>query len=368
MKKSVKYLALLIWVAAFTIVCTESAARLTFKTLSRIPFAGELEWDDKVGWRGKRGFEGKVRHGKVPDLVFVSINQDGFRDDDWDAKLAAAARTRSTKILVMGDSIAYGLGAEREDRLSDQLEREFLRQGEKVTVFNAAIPAYSPSQEYRLLPELLARLSPDGVLLVLCGNDYGDVALPYDHRTPIRVYKPFYDTRGNLVLNESVPRRPSLWVKGTFLERLHLFYFVDQVTYRLEDMAYRKHGILTRRDTRIHELDTFIETPDLLTRFPYVERTMIALLEKMRETVEKDDRRFYVLSTQSSFEELLFPKLSPGVRRIASADTRGIDPERLRIPVDGHPNKLWSEIFARHVRSFISADWKGDRVARYRKN
>src|SRR5262245_56987543 len=53
----------------------------------------QLEYDPLLGWRARRGFKGKVEHYPYPLRVDVRINADGFRDGDWDEKIARANNT-----------------------------------------------------------------------------------------------------------------------------------------------------------------------------------------------------------------------------------------------------------------------------------
>src|SRR5690349_22829156 len=108
------YLIYTVCLAAFLAVATELASRLLFEPqdLEVSKSNSQLVYDPTVGWRARRGLRGEFDQPPYPVPVRVAINADGFRDEDWDGKLARAGASGAKKILLVGDSLVYGWGAE----------------------------------------------------------------------------------------------------------------------------------------------------------------------------------------------------------------------------------------------------------------
>ena len=223
-------------------------AELTARLIPRphkdiVRSSSEFQYDPILGLKGIPGYSGRVGFTRA----HVSINAHGFRDDDWDAKLERAHHHHAEKVLCIGDSTLYGHRIEKADRLTEQLAALCERSGQVVEIFNAAMPSFGTGQEYRCLETLFPIIQPDVVILRYCRNDFGDSALPYDYRYPARVYKPFYDLEGNLILHDRVPRRFSLWAESTCLRSLELNYAIDNIMYFFQDMRFSPHVYINRR-------------------------------------------------------------------------------------------------------------------------
>ncbi|MCB9878861.1 MAG: SGNH/GDSL hydrolase family protein [Planctomycetes bacterium] len=80
------------------------------------------------------------------------------------------------RIVLLGDSVAFGWGVEDEVTFARRLEREWNAQGHatRLEVVNTAMPKYDTNQEEATLRDLGLRLQPDLVLLVYVTNDLSD--------------------------------------------------------------------------------------------------------------------------------------------------------------------------------------------------
>lgn len=76
------------------------------------------------------------------------------------------------RVLVLGDSVAYGIGVRPTETLSAQLEQMLYARGRlQVEVLNAGVPGYNTEQELRWLERVGLALEPDAVVLAYCPND-----------------------------------------------------------------------------------------------------------------------------------------------------------------------------------------------------
>lgn len=104
--------------------------------------------------------------------IRLETNAHGFRGPELARDGKRVGRPR---ILVLGDSIAFGPGVDDRDTWPRQLERFF---GNQVEVVNAGIPDVGTQEELELLRREGPRLRPD---LVLLGYYLNDSLPPYSY-------------------------------------------------------------------------------------------------------------------------------------------------------------------------------------------
>lgn len=107
--------------------------------------------------------------------VFLDTNEDGLRTE-YSKEEFLRHRER---VIVLGDSFAFGLGVTHDDAFAKQLEANLRHaaDGTDVAVLNAGIISYSPFLARLLLERRLVEYRPTFVMLLLDATDIGD-----DHR------------------------------------------------------------------------------------------------------------------------------------------------------------------------------------------
>jgi lysophospholipase L1-like esterase len=105
----------------------------------------------------------------------VTLNSHGLRDEEIPYEKPAGER----RILVLGDSVAFGWGVDQGDTFSDRMEPR-LKQltGGAWQVINAGVNGYTSEQELEYLSIEGLRYSPDIVVLLYVGNDLAPVLDP----------------------------------------------------------------------------------------------------------------------------------------------------------------------------------------------
>lgn len=93
------------------------------------------------------------------------INELGFRGPEL-----RTDRDR-IRILVLGDSVAFGTGLEESRSIPRRLEIELRKRGVESEVLNAAVPGYDSRQQARALELLPRSLEIDFVVVLYCLND-----------------------------------------------------------------------------------------------------------------------------------------------------------------------------------------------------
>ncbi len=119
--------------------------------------------EEPIGYRNRPGLQGTF-YG-VP----VSINSHGMRDREIPPKAPEEFR-----ILVMGDSVPFGIGVRFEDSVPRQLEQLLNENAEPRRTYrtlNMGVPSYNTEQQLIQLATVGLSLEPDMVILLFSVND-----------------------------------------------------------------------------------------------------------------------------------------------------------------------------------------------------
>ncbi len=118
--------------------------------------------DSQLGWANRAGASGRIADGGLD--YTVSINSHGFRDPERETLNPTGAK----RVLVLGDSVAWGWGVDNGERFSDLLEA---RLGPRVEVLNLSVPGYGTDQQFWNLESFGWSYKPDVVVLCMVLND-----------------------------------------------------------------------------------------------------------------------------------------------------------------------------------------------------
>lgn len=171
-------LALSIVIAAALVALLEIYARVAGKG-PKLQVYKLFVPDPDLLFRGKPGLKIRIRDWSGAFTCDYAHNREGFRDTDHvEPKPAGTFR-----ILCLGDSFTYGVGAEQGDTYPARLEKLLnQRPGSRprAEVLNLGLPAYFAKQERILLTKMAPRYEPDLVLVGFLGNHVVDASLGMD--------------------------------------------------------------------------------------------------------------------------------------------------------------------------------------------
>jgi hypothetical protein len=119
--------------------------------------------------------------------VGVKINNFGFRGRD----ITIAKRPGVTRIMVIGDSFTFGVGAEENETIPFLLEKYLDERGANVEVINAGFGGYSPLLHYLKVKDEYLEFKPDLVLYLF---DFSDLADDWRAEKSL-----VYDKAGNIL-------------------------------------------------------------------------------------------------------------------------------------------------------------------------
>lgn len=335
-------LALLVGSTATALVLSEIVLRLMGWNPMYVSPERDRFWryDPLLGWAHLPRQEGVL---ETPQFrISVRINHQGLRDREHLYERPSDVK----RILVLGDSFAWGYGVEAEDRFSQRLETSL-----GVEVINAAVSGYGTDQELLWLRTEGVKYEFDFMILVLAGNDIGD-----NHRQLVHAiyYKPQFVSEGNQLVLQGYPAprtspqgRLAYWLS----QRSALAFFLVQRYFDLQSSYQDLRG-----DSRMAEASA--NGPDTASR-PF--DLTIALLAEMRRIAESRDVPFVIVATKrwwnapsgATYQDFI-AALRAGRYLVLDVETvPGFDTEAMVIPGDGHWNPAGHEFVAEQIQNLI---------------
>ncbi|HMB93078.1 MAG TPA: GDSL-type esterase/lipase family protein, partial [Rhodothermales bacterium] len=115
---------------------------------------------------GHRNQPGAVVRKQGPEFsATYAIGAQGQRVASTSRQATAATPPDPFRIVLIGDSFTFGIGADYEATWAHVLEQTLQERGWAVEVFNAGVPGYDTRTEALYVDELLPQLQPDLVVL-----------------------------------------------------------------------------------------------------------------------------------------------------------------------------------------------------------
>lgn len=209
-----------------TFIFLETYLRLFDRQIFEVHPPGMYVADEDAGYVLSPGFRGSVQRPEF-DAEF-SINSRGFRGREFGAKADDVFR-----ILVLGDSQAFGFGVSDEETFSFQLEKCLNeRQEQAFEILNGGVPGYGTIDQLNFLRSRGPHVNPDFVILqFLSDNDFEE------NRRPASEWAHVED--GWLIAREGAVdayEDPPMWRKTEFWlkNNLHTARFMsERIGYRL---------------------------------------------------------------------------------------------------------------------------------------
>jgi hypothetical protein len=164
--QTLKNLALLLGSLLFVFILFEILVRVFSPQIFDIHPRGMYIIDEDVGYALTPGFDGHLQREEFS--TSVSVNDQGLRGRPFGAR-----RDDVSRILVLGDSFAFGYGVEDDEHFPAYLEACLNSAGAGAfEVLNAGVPGYGTVDQLNFLRSRGEALAPDFVILqFLSAND-----------------------------------------------------------------------------------------------------------------------------------------------------------------------------------------------------
>jgi hypothetical protein len=335
-------LGLLLASTATALLLSELVVRLLGWTPMYVSPERDRYWryDALLGWAHLPGQEGVL---ETPQFrTSVHINRQGLRDREHLYERPSGVK----RVLVLGDSFAWGYGVEAEERFSQRLESSL-----GVEVINAAVSGYSTDQELLWLRAEGIKYEVDFILLELAGNDIGD-----NNRQLVYTiyYKPQFVIDGNQLVLEGYPApqtspsgRLTYWIS----QRSALAFFLVQSYFGLQSSYQDIRGNSPRADASANGPDTGSGPFDLT----------LALLAEMRTIAESRHVPFVIVATKrwwnaptgATYEDFIAALRAQRYLVLDVEAAPGFDAEVMVIEGDGHWNPVGHDFVAEQIQSLI---------------
>ena len=301
------------------------------------------KYDSLLGWSHQPGQEGIF---ETPQFrTAVRINENGLRDRE-----RSYERPNDNKrILVLGDSFAWGYGVEESERFSQRLEETL-----GVEVINAGVSGYSTDQELLWYREEGIKYETDLVILVVAGNDVGDNE---QELVSTIYYKPRFVLEKDQLIPTGYPV-PKTSPQGLFIyslsQRSALAYFLIQRYFDLLTLYSRVRAAPEQANGPASG-QSIEEEPFELT---------MALIDEMKSIAESRKAKFMIVATdrwwnypsEETYIDFVAALHSKGFLVLDVESMQGFDPKVMLIPDDGHWSRTGHEFVAAKIEDFIESN------------
>lgn len=177
LRKVVRLLFLVVVQVLITLVLLEIGARI-FDPLgiSYYPetarFFDTMIREEPISYRLRPGLDGNFHHARY------QINSLGLRGPE----VTLPKPSGESRILWLGDSVVFGIGANYEDTLPAIVEGKANSQIKSYRVVNMGVPSYNTEQELIQLEKIGLPLEPNAVILMFAANDIEKKGWVFDKR------------------------------------------------------------------------------------------------------------------------------------------------------------------------------------------
>src|SRR6185369_4565386 len=231
-----------------------------------------VQYDPDLGWVNRKGASGKLNppDDRLPSTQ-IKINDEGFRGRELPLPKPKGIK----RILVLGDSNAFGYGVNEEERFSNLLEKQLVG----YETVNLGVFGYGTDQEAILLEREGLRFSPDLVILAFIPGDLTD------NMSSIHsgVSKPYCSLENSRIKLNNVPvPRPG---ERTMVRR----------GSRIRETLYRHSHLYRLVAQRFNESRIFMSDSVFEMSKDEGLRVTVSILEGMNRVCRENGSRFVVL-------------------------------------------------------------------------
>lgn len=324
--------------AAVGLLLAELAVRLVRPQPVMLVSRGLYAPDPPRRYRLQPGFRGTVTN-RVEFDTPVSINRQGLRGPEIGPKKPGTFR-----VLALGDSFTFGVGAREEETYPAQLQRVLRSRGIRAEVLNAGAPGFGVPDEVAWFQRWGWTLEPDVVVLaVFVANDLQDAAPGGPKAVAVD---------GELMIQGERKNSLSRWLY------YHSHLYVLLKTSALGGMGRRLLGKPQPLETRELRAEIDLYARD---RLPKAAREGAAATERAVAGLARSAGGTRILAV-----------IVPSLIQVDDARWQGTL-ERFGLNREGYdrrrPNRLLQTIFARHgiptldlTDAFAAAVHKGQRI------
>ncbi len=167
MKDIWKNLGIMLVSLVVCLIMAEVILRYTVQPYYGIP-PGAFIVDDILDYKPTPGFSGYFFNDERENkLVNLTINSDGFRDDEHKVKKPNGVY----RIFIIGDSMTMAEQVQLDETFTRKLQEKL---GDKYEIFNLGVSGYGTKQEFEFYKLVAEKYNPDMVIYMYTPNDLVD--------------------------------------------------------------------------------------------------------------------------------------------------------------------------------------------------
>ena len=231
--------------------------------------------DATLGWKYKPTDGSIQRQDHVDEVNRLFINSDGFRDHEFSADEA------DLRIMVLGDSMTFGLEADQDEIYPSVLERSLQRRlgSSAIDVMNLGITGFGTAQESLALETYEPLYQPQVVLLMFFElNDFENNVTVFNNR-----FVPHF-----VPVDGGEPRlvdQPSAWqhAKNFLRDRSTVFFFLAHKLKMTRELMRESLDL-----DRAEAIDLTVDLLERIDRYA-AERGIVFVLFYVRDETLPDD-------------------------------------------------------------------------------
>lgn len=265
-RRRAKFIAKLA-LAVTTVLVLGGAAEVVCRVwLGRL---SKAQFDDQLNMRVDfyRVVDNSIRGFEIRPNATEEINSHGMRMRE----VSEAKPEGVYRVLVLGDSIAYGIGVTPQQTFASVLEAKLNQRypGRSIEVLNAGVISYNTEQQLDWLANRGLKFAPDAIVVAHCPNDVHATPIVFREGDHLRYFRPGEDaaTYNSFLIEHSALYRAFLAVRE--IQRAK-----DRGTYRPNaDLTFNllhdpegQFGSLARLITFARERTL----PIVVVAFPYI--------------------------------------------------------------------------------------------------
>ncbi|MBN1383313.1 MAG: SGNH/GDSL hydrolase family protein [Elusimicrobia bacterium] len=216
--------------------------------------------DKELGYSLTPNFEGM--HIQPEFKVKYHINSQGFRDEE----VSEQKFYSSKRILLLGDSVAFGLCVRMNQSWAYLLEKKINEKTKnRYIIINTGVPGYGQEEEIKFFKTRGKKLNPDIVLTQFCWNDLGHNILYSVQNGYLSAFREGTVSKVKIFLN--------------LHSRLYTF-----IVLRIKSSKWWQRK---RRDRRLLLAPQFVTDSRIEERFKITENYLIELDKEIKSTGAK---------------------------------------------------------------------------------
>ncbi len=258
-------------------------------------------------------------------------NSDGLRDREYEI----TKKPNVTRIIIIGDSIAYGAGVLREETYSTELEQILNKESKNnktYEVLNLGVPGYGTVQIYNHFMYKGLKYDPDIVIYGYCFNDYNklycsDTLYPFFADTRAALWEAYARLSARMPITDK--SRELLLHSETFKRIVYCYFSLkrDKIRQEMNHNTFSKNISGTRNISSLyHDLGQAVdkgitESKGFLFGLPLKHKDFhdyINALDNLNSFCRKKSIRFVLLVTPifSDFKDYKYISLHNYIRNV----------------------------------------------------